>query len=306
MGSLNKETAVEAAKIGGVVGFDGKDAEYTDYNAISKVYDKSRIPTGVHVYLGAMALNKKPICQQDHLDVGCGTGTFLRALAGKVGSFTGMDYNEGMLSQAKKNLIEAGFAEPKLLQGSADALPFPDASFDFATMNQVNHHFPNDDNFAFLGRACKEVFRVLRSGGAWTINMSTDEQIIDGFWWNDRDFFPKSLAGIEKRAPPMEVFQAHLKAAGFEIRQDSVMTPLHATLMSPEVYGVRKYDAAFDPMYRAQDSSWGAIEDAGELEGGLEKLKKIIADGKADAWWDKREELRKSVGQATLLTVWKP
>ena len=192
MGSLNKETAVEAAKIGGVVGFDGKDAEYTDYNAISKVYDKSRIPTGVHVYLGAMALNKKPICQQDHLDVGCGTGTFLRALAGKVGSFTGMDYNEGMLSQAKKNLIEAGFAEPKLLQGSADALPFPDASFDFATMNQVNHHFPNDDNFAFLGRACKEVFRVLRSGGAWTINMSTDEQIIDGFWWNDRDFFPKS------------------------------------------------------------------------------------------------------------------
>ena len=53
-----------------------------------------------------------------------------------------MDYNEGMLAQAKNNLTEAGFPDPKLVQGSADNLPFDANSFDFATMNQVHHHIP--------------------------------------------------------------------------------------------------------------------------------------------------------------------
>ena len=62
------------------------------------------------------------------LDVGCGTGTLLRRIAPSFGKAVGIEFNDGMLGQAKSGLPEEG-CNIELHQGSGDALPFDDASF---------------------------------------------------------------------------------------------------------------------------------------------------------------------------------
>ena len=92
----------------------------------------------------------------DALDVACGTGAVTRAMLdvlGGKGRVTGVDPSEGMLAEARKSLA----AEFHL--GQAEALPFPDRSFDFVAMGYALRHVTD------LKRAFAEYHRVLRPGG---------------------------------------------------------------------------------------------------------------------------------------------
>merc|ERR1719487_2075901 len=61
-------------------GFDGKKHEYCPYNETSKTYDQTRAPLGVNVFLGSLSQNGSQLGTQNVLDIGCGTGTFMRAI----------------------------------------------------------------------------------------------------------------------------------------------------------------------------------------------------------------------------------
>lgn len=90
------------------------------------------------------------------LDVACGTGAVTRAILQLLdgsGRVVGVDPSTGMLAQARAHL-QAEFQE-----GEAEALPFPDDSFDFLTMGYALRHV------ADLHRAFAEYHRVLRPGG---------------------------------------------------------------------------------------------------------------------------------------------
>lgn len=92
----------------------------------------------------------------DALDVACGTGAVTRAMLevlGGKGRVCGVDPSEGMLNEARKS-VPAEF-QP----GQAEALPFPDASFDFLAMGYALRHV------ADLRQAFAEYQRVLRPGG---------------------------------------------------------------------------------------------------------------------------------------------
>lgn len=147
-------------------GIDGKKHAYCPYSETAQNYDQTRAPLGVNVFLGALAQNGSQLETQNVLDSGCGTGTFMNAIRGQVGSVTGMDYNEGMLQQAKANLGHKVFLHGSdLLHGSADNLPFEFGKYDTCSMNQVVHHFPKDDEYRFLKKSFEEAFRVLKPGG---------------------------------------------------------------------------------------------------------------------------------------------
>jgi len=191
----------------------------------------------------------------------------------------------------------------KLVQGSAETLPFDDGSFEVCTINQVIHHFPKDDNYAFAKRAFREAYRVLKPGGIFVINTSTPEQQRDAFWW--LSLFPKASEAICQRFPPMDDLLAHLKAAGFVMDADSVAVPLHRTLMAQDRYLEHGVKGGFMASYRAGDSSWSMADNFGELEEGLQTLKKMIDDGRSDAWLKEREALRLKMGQATFITAYK-
>lgn len=90
------------------------------------------------------------------LDVACGTGLVAEGAAKILGSardITCLDPSSGMLAEARKKL------DATFVQGRAEALPFPDGSFDFLTMGYALRHVLE------LEAAFAEYHRVLRAGG---------------------------------------------------------------------------------------------------------------------------------------------
>jgi len=89
------------------------------------------------------------------LDVGCGTGTFLKIISGTydIAGF-GIDAEENMIAAARKNCPRMRFSA-----GMCDKLPFDDQSFDAVIACMAYHHFGNKEGFA------REAARVLKPGG---------------------------------------------------------------------------------------------------------------------------------------------
>jgi demethylmenaquinone methyltransferase/2-methoxy-6-polyprenyl-1,4-benzoquinol methylase len=90
------------------------------------------------------------------VDVGTGTGLLARAAAKIVGDpaqVTGVDPSPGMLENAR---VPAGV---RLLSGSAEKIPLPDACADLLCMGYALRHISD------LSVAFAEFYRVLRPGG---------------------------------------------------------------------------------------------------------------------------------------------
>lgn len=91
------------------------------------------------------------------LDVACGSGRLaveLSRLAGPSGQVVGLDFSARMLRVASK-----GGVGPSYVRGDALALPFPDGTFDAATIAFGLR------NLADPVRGLREMLRVLRPGG---------------------------------------------------------------------------------------------------------------------------------------------
>ncbi len=69
------------------------------------------------------------------LTVGCGTGNYASALSPYVGKITGIEYNPGMLEQAKAKM--ANLKNVELLQGDGTNVPLPDGYCDVVYCTQV-------------------------------------------------------------------------------------------------------------------------------------------------------------------------
>jgi ubiquinone/menaquinone biosynthesis C-methylase UbiE len=94
------------------------------------------------------------------LEIGAGTGYFSLNLlqTGMVGEATCVDISHGMLDALQANARTLGL-EVETLACDAEALPFPDDSFDLVFGHAVLHHLPG------LAPAFDEFARVLRPGG---------------------------------------------------------------------------------------------------------------------------------------------
>jgi demethylmenaquinone methyltransferase/2-methoxy-6-polyprenyl-1,4-benzoquinol methylase len=88
------------------------------------------------------------------LDVATGTGDLAIELASRGAEVVGSDFSEGMLDVARRKAPGLTWE-----QGNALALPYPDASFDAATVGFGAR------NFSDLGQGLREMSRVVRPGG---------------------------------------------------------------------------------------------------------------------------------------------
>jgi len=93
------------------------------------------------------------------LDVGCGAGHAAFAVAPHMGVAVAYDLAQEMLDVVQHAAMERGLKNLHVQQGSADDLPFADASFDLVCTRLSAHHWKN------LPQALAEMARVLKPGG---------------------------------------------------------------------------------------------------------------------------------------------
>lgn len=107
------------------------------------------------------------------LDIGCGEKPYLPFFAGVAASYVGLDAWPG----------------PQVdVVGAAEALPFPDASFDAVVSTQMLEHAPDPP------RVLREAFRVLRPGGVLLLSTHGTAAWHPG----PHDFWRWTHEGLEK------------------------------------------------------------------------------------------------------------
>jgi SAM-dependent methyltransferase len=117
--------------------------ETTFIPVYKKVINKSALIPGAHV-----------------LDIGCGSGLFLKMVNGKGASLTGIDLSDPLLKIARERNPSA-----HLLNQDMEYLPFPDKSFDLVTGFNSLQYANN------ITQVLKEIKRVLKDDGKLVIGV---------------------------------------------------------------------------------------------------------------------------------------
>jgi SAM-dependent methyltransferase len=147
------------------------------------------------------------------LDVGCGTGALsatILALA-RPATVTGIDASEEYAAYAREQI---GDARAEFRQGDAQALPFPDASFDATVSGLVVNFLPQPS------RGLAEMARVTRPGGLVAVyvwDYAGEMQLMRHFWDAAAALDPAALELDEGRRFPVcrpENLQRLLTEAG--------------------------------------------------------------------------------------------
>ncbi|RLN19409.1 24-methylenesterol C-methyltransferase 2 [Panicum miliaceum] len=167
-----KETATAAASAEKVPDFVD-----TFYNLVTDIYEwgwgqsfhfspslpgrSHREATRVHEERVVDLLGAKP--GHRLLDVGCGVGGPMRAIAAHSGSnVVGITINDYQVNRARAHNRKAGLdSRCEVVCGNFLSMPFPDASFDGAYSIEATCHAPR------LQDVYGEVFRVLKPGGLY-------------------------------------------------------------------------------------------------------------------------------------------
>lgn len=100
----------------------------------------------------------RDVAGKDALELGCGAAQWSVELVRRGARTTGLDVSSAQLDLARKHLADRG-VDAMLVQGSAEELPFLDASFDLVMCDH------GALSFAEPHAAIPEVARVLRRGG---------------------------------------------------------------------------------------------------------------------------------------------
>ncbi|MEH6625351.1 MAG: class I SAM-dependent methyltransferase [Motiliproteus sp.] len=159
---------------------------------------------------------------EKHIEIACGSGSFLRLLLQWRSwkklpevDIVGIDYAEAMLAGA----IHTFKDNPRIALHHADAaeLPFPDASFDTANIANSIHCFPDVDG------ALKDIHRVLKPGGILAANVLLYPRTV---WPLNRIAQKINDWGIKKgilyTPYDREEVRNKLVAAGFDIKDEEV------------------------------------------------------------------------------------
>ncbi len=159
------------------------------------------------------------------LDVGCGTGVVAITAACRGAKVCGLDLTPMLLERARENASIAG-VDVEFIEGDAEALPYPDGSFD-VVLSQFGHIFAPRPAVA-----TREMLRVLKSGGCIAFSTWPPEHFTGRMFAFIARNMPPPPAGVEPPAPPPlwgdpNVVRERLGAAVTDIKfaRDTLVAP---------------------------------------------------------------------------------
>ncbi|MEO6920339.1 MAG: class I SAM-dependent methyltransferase [Collimonas sp.] len=130
------------------------------------------------------------------LDVGCGAGHAAFAIAPYVGTVIAYDLAQEMLTVVQGAAAERGLKNLHVQQGSADRLPFADASFDLVCTRYSAHHWKD------LPQALAEMARVLKPGGQCImIDTASPEDVLTDTYFQSIELL-RDTSHVRNRSVP--------------------------------------------------------------------------------------------------------
>ena len=171
----------------------------------STVYARGRAlrPEVMAEWMAAFARHAPSARPLTVLDLGSGTGRFSPSLAESFGGAVyGVEPSAGM----RRAAVE-GSAHPAVLylEGSADAIPLPDASVDLVLLYLVWHHVPDH------AAAAAEIRRVLRPGGRVLMRSTFSDRMPYLAW---HTYFPRAVELEREIFPSTGEVEREFAAAG--------------------------------------------------------------------------------------------
>lgn len=153
---------------------------------------------------------------QTALDLGCGAGHTSFAMAKEVAAVTAYDLSAEMLVLVESEAVRRGLTNITTQQGSAEHLPFADASFDLVATRFSTHHWSN------VPAAMSEVRRVLKPTGILVLIDTVSPE---------NPLFDTVLQTVEILADASHIrdyrvseWHAMLNVAGFEVLESDSWT----------------------------------------------------------------------------------
>jgi SAM-dependent methyltransferase len=238
--------------------FDDGSAGDVDYGVIGVEYARYRQPDPRIAARILHALGDA----ETVLNVGAGAGGY----EPRDRQVTAVEPSATMRAQRPAGL-------PPAIDAVAEALPFPEKSFDAVMASSTVHQWPD------LAQGIAEMKRVSR--GPVVITVSDPVRLLD-FWL--ADYFPEPLLVEQSRFPPIDRLAGLL---GPETRVEHVPIPLDCTDGFTEAYYGRP-ERLLEPGVQRAMSSWTLVDPA--LVQRFEE--RLSADLAAGAWDERYGHLR--------------
>jgi ubiquinone/menaquinone biosynthesis C-methylase UbiE len=222
-----------------------------DYDSLARDYALHR---QVHPGVLAGLVNTSQLDPTAYvLELGCGTGNYICAIQEMSGcTCNGIDPSTQMVAKARQRSQHVRFC-----LGRAEALAFPDASFDLVFSVDVIHHVV--DRPALY----TEAWRVLRPGGL--VCTVTDSEDIIRSRQPLAHYFPEAVEPEVRRYPRISNLLQMMTSAGF-INIVEGRVEFRSSLRDIQAYR----DRAFSSLYLITQEAF---------EGGIQRMEADLVNG---------------------------
>jgi SAM-dependent methyltransferase len=201
---------------------------------------------------------------QKVLDVACGTGVVAVTAARAGAKVSGLDLSPVLVERARQNAALAA-VEIDFVEGDAEALPYPDASFD-VVVSQFGHIFAPRPDVAIA-----EMLRVLKPGGRIAFSTWPPEMFVGKLFQLSARYMPPPPPGAQ---PPIlwgepTIVRERLGAAVTDLlfERDTMVFPT----LSPQ--HMRAFqEATIAPLAKAIAGMQGEPAKVAELRAAFEAL----------------------------------
>jgi SAM-dependent methyltransferase len=201
------------------------------------------------------------------LDVGCGTGVVAVTAARAGARVKGLDLTPALLERARENASVAG-VEVDFDEGDAEALPYPDASFD-VVLSQFGHMFAPRPEIA-----TNEMLRVLRPGGRIAFSTWPPELFTGALFTLLGAYMPPPPQGAPAPAPPPAWGDPSVVRSRLGDRVTD-LTFERGTMQSPQLspaHARRMFETTLGPLTKLLAALEGQEEKRARLRADLDAL----------------------------------